>query len=448
MVLEGVRRAALSPDGKTLALLVANAGGENRLALSSPPGSPPRTDNRVTLSDNAISELEFDLEGRNLGISNNNQFWRVPLDGGPAEQLRQGTNAQFTYRFAWSSNRGRIVGDTAVAGRESPLWSGDLASGETRAITIGASQHAYPTLTPDGRALAFASGEIGFDLIEIPLDGSAPRDFIATSQTETTPTWAPDGTRVAYVTNRSGVQEIWLRNRSDGSERQIVSERQFGTAEWLFDCAISPEGTRVAYRVHQERKIAIWISPLSGDAPVQLWDDPSESPQRGPSWSPDGNWIAYYGSHGGKPAILKMRVGGGGPPEFVAAMARSFPPRWSPLGDWIAFRDGDTLRIVSPDGAQNRVVSVRTWEIYGWSKDGAALYGIARGANRRLVLGKIDIKNGNEAELADLGPVPPAFDLADSLNDFAYRGYSLHPDGRSFLTSVLRVKTQILKLVV
>ena len=61
--------------------------------------------------------------------------------------------------------------------------------------------------------------------------------------------------------------------------------------------------------------------------------------------------------------------------------------------------------------------------------------------------GKIDIKNRNEVELADLGPIPPAFDLADSLNEFAYRGYSLHPDGRSFLTSVLRVKTQIYLMV-
>ena len=69
---------------------------------------------------------------------------------------------------------------------------------------------------------------------------------------------------MAYVTNRSGVQEIWLRNRTDGSERLIVSERQFGAAEWLFDCAISPDATRVAYRIHQGRKIAIWVSPLSG----------------------------------------------------------------------------------------------------------------------------------------------------------------------------------------
>ena len=39
--------------------------------------------------------------------------------------------------------------------------------------------------------------------------------------------------------------------------------------------------------------------------------------------------------------------------------------------------------------------------------------------------------------------MPPAFDVGDSLNEFLYRGFSLNPDGKSFLTSVLRVKTQI-----
>lgn len=124
-------------------------------------------------------------------------------------------------------------------------------------------------------------------------------------------------------------------------------------------------------------------------------------------------------------------------------MARGFPPRWSPDGDWIAFRDGDTLRVVSPDGRQNRVVSKRTWETYGWSKDGAAVLGIARGATGHFVLGRIDVASGAEQELADLGPIPPSVGLVDSLNEFVYRGFSLHPDGGSFLTSVLRIKTQI-----
>jgi hypothetical protein len=39
--------------------------------------------------------------------------------------------------------------------------------------------------------------------------------------------------------------------------------------------------------------------------------------------------------------------------------------------------------------------------------------------------------------------MPPAFDLGENFNEFPYRGFSLHPDGSGFLTSVLRAKMQI-----
>jgi Tol biopolymer transport system component/predicted Ser/Thr protein kinase len=443
-VLDGVMKADLSPDGRTLAVLVPDAQGAYRLAFSSPPGSPPRYDARVPLTDNALSEIQFDLSGTSLGLSNNSRFWSVPTDGTPAQEMRLGADALFTFRFGWSAVEGRIIGDSPVTSRDSTLWSTDLGAGSTRTIVTGTTQYAFPALSPDGRTLAFASGEIGFDIIEVPLTGAEPRGVIVTSRTETGPAWAPDGVHFAYATNRSGAQEIWLHNRLDGSERRIVSEEQLGGADFLFDCVVSPDGTRVAYRVHQGSKLAIWISPLSGDGPVQLWDDPAESPQRGPSWSPDGNWIAYYGSRDGRPAILKARVGAYAPAEFVAYAASTFPPRWSPRGrDWIVFRDGDTLRIVSPDGAQNHVISQRIWQTYGWSNDGTSVYGIAYTQDRRLFLGRVDVNTLEETKVADLGPIPAAFDFVDPLNEFAYRGFSLSPDGKSFLTSVFRVKTQI-----
>ena len=442
VVLDRVSKADLSPDGRTLAVVVPDAEGAYQLAFSSPPGATPRFDSRIPLSDGALLELRFDLTGTYLGVSNNDRFWKIPLDGGPSEEVERRPRAPFTWRFAWSAD-GPIVGDGAVAARASHLWSSPVASGRSRTITSGPSQDAYPALAPDGRTLAYASGEIGFDLIEIPLDGARPTDVIATSRVETAPAWAPDGIRFAYVTNRGGVQEIWLRNRLDGSERLVASERQFDQVDWFFDCVVSPDGTRVAFRTLQESKIAVWISTLSGDTPVPLWDDPQRSPQRGPSWSPDGNWIVYYGIHNGRAAILKARVGADAAAEFVAYMARGFPPRRSPRGDWIVFRDGDRLRIVSPDGKQDRIISQRVWETYGWSKDGAGVYGISYTEKRRLMLGRVDVETLKETEIADLGPIPPAFDLVDSLNDFAYRGFSLHPDGESFLTSVLRIRTQI-----
>jgi hypothetical protein len=234
-----------------------------------------------------------------------------------------------------------------------------------------------------------------------------------------------------------------LRNRADGSERILVSAAEFPSASSLVDLSISPDGSRIAYRETEHGAQQIWISPVSGETPVRLWDDPARSPQRGPSWSPDGNWIAYYGAGDGRPAVMKARVGANSPGETLAYMPRLSPVRWSPRGDGIAYGGGDTLRVVSPDGKRNRVVSDKEWETYGWSKDGAALYGIRFDENHHQIVGRIDLEAAKETKVADLGPVPVALYLGDSLNDFAYRGFSLHPDGKSFLTSVLRVKTQI-----
>jgi len=141
---------------------------------------------------------------------------------------------------------------------------------------------------------------------------------------------------------------------------------------------------------------------------------------------------------------MKVRVGAGTPAEFLAYMQTTQPVRWSPLSDWIVFRDGETLRLVSPDGTQNRVISQRAWETYGRSKDGAALFGIALDENRRPLLARIDVATGKETKVADLGPVPAVSEAAlASLNTFPSRGFSLHSDDKSFLTSVPRVKTQI-----
>ena len=236
---------------------------------------------------------------------------------------------------------------------------------------------------------------------------------------------------------------MWLRNRVDGSERQIVSLGPLTGTTSLLDAAISPDGRRIAYRATIDGNQQIWISPLSGDASARLWEDPSRIPQRGPTWSPDGNWIAYCGVHEGKAAVMKIRVGANEPSQMLAEMLRLAPVRWSPRGDWILYRDGDRLRVVSPDGRRNRVVSELLWETYGWSNDGQRVLGIALGDNRRLLLQQIDVDTGTETRLADLGPLPPEFDLADGLNEFPYRGFSLHPDGKSFLTSVLRIRTQI-----
>jgi Tol biopolymer transport system component len=448
-VLDGVYRADLSPDGKTLAVLAQDTPGSYRLAFSSPPGAPPIPYSQPPLSSlrdtGTLTTLRFDRSGRYLGLFTSVrqvvEFWKIPMNGAPAEEMLRG-KGQGTGHFIWLDNRSGIIMDS-LDNRSPQLERIDFASGIMQRLTAGTVRDITPAVSPDRGNLAFASGEAGYDIIDVPLSGAPPQDMIATGQWELAPAWAPDGIRFAYVTNRGGSPEIWLRNRMDGSERLIMGSRELAGVGALFDCAISPDGTRVAYRVHRGGEVAIWVSPVSGEPPVRLWDDPARSVQRGPSWSPDGNWIAYYGARGGRPAVMKARVGANAPAELLGYMSRNEPVRWSPRGDWIVFRDGESLRIISPDGKRNRIISQHVWETYGWSKDGAMLYGIEYGANGRLVLASVDLASERETKIADLGPPSPAFYIAEDESQLPYRGFSLHPDGKSFLSSVFRAKTQI-----
>lgn len=453
-VLDGVARAALSADGRTLAVMAKQPGNLYALAFSSPPGSPPQPYAQEPISRfRAItrggSSLQFTPDGRHLGFYTDGggsvQFWKIPMDGSPPELATLGENPQTApTRYAWFPGAGGIVTGTEGARASAPLWIWDFSTGTPRALTAGTGNEGFPAFSGDGRKLAYSAGTRGYDILEMPLDGSAPRDLIGTSRMEVAPSVTRDGAHFAYITDRSGADEIWLRDRRDGSERLIVGNGgSSGDEIHLLDCDISPDGSRVAYRRTQAGAVQVWVAPLSGESPVPLWDDPDRVFQRGATWSPDGNWIAYYSTRDGKSAVLKKRVGDNTRPDLVAYTGGAQPVRWSPRGDWIAFQDTRGLRIVSPDGKQDRIVNSRQWLTQGWSNDGNALYGIASLENRRLLLARIDVATGRETKLADLGIRPAAMDLGLMSGSFEYRGFSLQPDGKSFLTSTYRAKLDI-----
>jgi serine/threonine protein kinase len=448
-VMDGVVRADISPDGKTLAV-IAVLDGRLELAFSSPPGATPAPYKQAPLNDSAILQgqtwLQYHPSGEFLGFytAGRGQLWKIPANGGAPQELLHGRASGWA-DFAWVKGGSRVVGHALSGASGYDLALFDLASGAARTLTAGANvRDSPPSVSPDGTALAYATGDVGFDIVEIPLDGTAPRDVIATARDELAPSWVPDGHAFVYASDRNNSEEIWLRDLDDGAERLIAGPKDFAmpTDLPMLDNAVSPDGRRVAYvRSPESGAVAIWISPISGESPERLWEDPAGAAQRGPSWSPDGNFIAFYGTRDGKSAMLKARLGSDQPPELVTEVSQ-FPVRWSPRGDWIAYRLRRELQIVSPDGKQNRTISNQIWETYGWAKDGSALYGIRFDEKRRQILARIDL-TGRETKVADLGPVPAAFDYADFFNLLSYRGFSLNPDGKSFLTSPFRAKSQI-----
>jgi hypothetical protein len=221
--LDHVRRAALSPNGKTLAAIVAESAGDlYRLTFSSPPGAHPRPYSQEPVSRLQYQysgvDIGFTVDGKYLGIyvsgfstgSGRNEFWKIPMDGGPPEEMLHGRDlTPYMGRFTWMPGGRRIITSGSGYG-ESHLAQWDFRGGTVQPMTSGAAIDVYPALAPDGRTLAYSTGVLGYDIIEFALDGSAPRDVIATSRSEHSPDWTPDGNRFVYATDRSGTYEVRL----------------------------------------------------------------------------------------------------------------------------------------------------------------------------------------------------------------------------------------------
>ena len=106
--------------------------------------------------------------------------------------------------------------------------------------------------------------------------------------------------------------------------------------------------------------------------------------------------------------------------------------QWSPAGDWIAYPSANGTSMISPDGKTVRILTARNPLAFAFSRDESQVYGVVRstaGQGAVWELHSIDVKTGADRLLAPLDF--PAY-TANIV------GFSLHPDGKRFLTSIAK----------
>jgi serine/threonine protein kinase/Tol biopolymer transport system component len=456
VVVENASRGAIAPDG-TLAFLrdeqPADIVGASALWLSTSRG----VETRYARFDNlrfVEAALSFSPDGSKLGLSavprsidlqagaRGWQFWIVPLTAGePYRRLQWWSDvAPRVTSFAWMPDSRHIVlGLTSLSTPGSHLWMADLERDQAWSLTRGPGSESYPSSSPDGTHILFASGEPDYDIVETSLDGSGTRPLLATARNESDPVWAPDGNLFAYVTDRSGLDEIWLRTRDGRSgDRPLILQSDFGDSDrtiMLGSPSFSPDGQRIAYQRNAFKPIwplRIWISQVAGGPPVPLLPASHQGYQGAPSWSPDGHWIAYTEWTDRHWKLAKVRVGSGEAPVVLRTDGvPNATPSWSPNDEWITWETEHGFVLVSPDGKQQRVLSDDHWFVHTWSKDGSRIFGIRETEQLRLSLVALDAHTGNQRILADLGPSPPV--------NNPVKGLSVSADGR-IVTSLVHLR--------
>ena len=438
----------VSRDGKSLALWRGSPDGASQrfsVWISSPPGADPveYKDSPSVLTRFTPVYLRFSPNGKSLYLSMYTdagaEMWLLPFPAGNGKPRRifQKVPWNRPVTASWMPDSERMV----LAGKPAPasgatLWLADTGANSsneslTRLLADPDAGQTTPSVSPDGKRLLFSKVATDRDIVELPLDGSAPRTLLATSLPEFSPTWSPSGDQFAYVTRRNGGDELWVRSTQGNFDRPVVTAKEFPTLEALLTPVFSPDGSRIAYTAVLAgvgagggRRRSLAISPAGGGAPTIIADGYA------PSWSPDGRKIAFlWVKPDGTLPIATVSVGSDRTPHELAGVLGLNAPEWSPSGKWIAISTFMGVTLASPDGKDMRTLPGFNTSALAWSKDSKTIYGLSYNADPPA-LKSLDVATGAVRTIAEyhLGFQP------SPLVETGYTGsirISMAPDGKS-----------------
>ena len=238
---------------------------------------------------------------------------------------------------AWSPQGDRIAFSMFEDGIvERNIHILDVVSGEVERITGDSSttDHNSPSWSPDGTRLAYHAFDLAVgpntDIYTYDLRGSTQLFFYGTEIAQLTPVWLPDGQSLLFVSISSDrgdyYTEIMSFNSASGESEQLSH-----AIANPFQPALSPAGDQYAFTDLDSSYSGstIGIASLEGTALTPIAQD-QQGAQAEPVWSPDGEWIAYTNFEPGGSRIYKIRPDGGAPVVITPAGESYRQPHWRP----------------------------------------------------------------------------------------------------------------------
>ena len=355
---------AFSPDGKQLAFVWTNGTlTRGEIFIMSANGSGCR---RLTFDDALIpTPPAWTRDGRSIVFSSTRSglptLWRIPVAGGlPVQVTQVGVNA-FHPTVAHSGHR--LAFDQQMG--SSILWSLDLArtghNDTRRQVTASRGRNRAAELSPDG-------------------------------------------TKIVFVSDRSGSDEIYVCDAADSNLLQVTNlgnARMPGIPRW------SPDGQKIAFDAVFEGHTAIFVIQANGGPPRPLNDQASDN--LNPSWSRDGSWIYFSSNRSGQWQIWKIRSQGGtalqltrqgGFAGFESADGRSF--YYAKTSS-----DPDIWRMQLEDGREAAVsprLQLQQWT--GWALADKGVFFVREGPDAHPVLRFLDFATDRVHDVTPLERQP------------------------------------------
>lgn len=299
----------------TLALVLTACGGGGGEG-SAPP--PPQ----------AVFDLVFDNEASDGSRS----LKRFALDGSAAQPVAQATNAVRPH--ARADGRALVYTSHSTHPLAVPtlMLMAELARPATVLSNVAGVYEREAVFSPDGRRVAFVSQRdepAGSDVFVATLNDGRLEDVRNLTPgtpgsigLDVTPAWSPDGSQIAFASNRDGSDfKLWVMSADGSNPRPLTPAGAYADVfpTW------SPDGKLIAFQRRNGDVYRVGLLPAGGGAAAFFeFDGDAYSP----AWSPDGQRIAFVGRIGSEYDIHVRDASGAGPVTRLPNQGADRNPAW------------------------------------------------------------------------------------------------------------------------
>ena len=281
----------------TVALFVFNLATMTSRQITEPPASSEGDGDPAFSHDGTTVAYQ-----RN--VSDREEVYAVSPNGGPSRQLTSSFIADFIDGLAWTADDHNVL----MGGKQ--LRSISVSSNEQTVSIIPyvPGQALFPAV--HDHQLAYVQATLSANVWKLTLRDAThvvgePTQLISSTRQQAAPAYSPDGSRIAFQSDRSGDWEIWTCARDGSDPVQLTHFRGplSGTPRW------SPDGKQISFDSRANGVSQIYLVSAAGGEPRQLTHGGQGSIV--PSWSRDGQWIYYSTIKDGTASVWKMPVQGG-----------------------------------------------------------------------------------------------------------------------------------------
>ena len=155
-----------------------------------------------------------------------------------------------------------------------------------------------------------------YELVVADADGYAPQSIVGSPEPLLSPSWSPDGRKLAYVSFEQGNSAIYVQDVATGARELISSGRGINGAP-----AFSPDGRKMALTLSRSGNPEIYVRDMATGRTEQLtshWSIDTE-----PAWFPDSKSLVFTSSRSGKPQLYEVSLNSNARPERLNSSAKT-----------------------------------------------------------------------------------------------------------------------------